>query len=249
MPTSKDLKRLTRSRMKKTGESYTAARAQLIAKKPGSPAGRARADYAKTAGMSDAAVKKATGRDWKTWVRELDAAGAAQRSHRDIARLVKDVFAVGAWWSQSVTVGYERIRGLREKGQRRGGGFEISKSRTFPVPVDMLYAAFATARARKRWLGGVDLTVKKATARKTIRLLWADGTPVEAYFLAKGPAKSQVQIQHRGLSSRAAAETMRGLWANRLAKLSEMLGGRQPAPSASDRGRSRASSMPPERVR
>src|SRR6185503_8061251 len=33
MPKHKDLKRLVRSRMKKTGESYTAARAQLIHKK------------------------------------------------------------------------------------------------------------------------------------------------------------------------------------------------------------------------
>ena len=33
MPTGKDLKRLVRARMKKTGESYTAARAQLLKKK------------------------------------------------------------------------------------------------------------------------------------------------------------------------------------------------------------------------
>ena len=30
MPTQKDLKRLVRSRMKKTGEAYTAARLQLV---------------------------------------------------------------------------------------------------------------------------------------------------------------------------------------------------------------------------
>jgi hypothetical protein len=34
MPTGKDLKRLVRDRMKKTGESYTAARMQLLKKKP-----------------------------------------------------------------------------------------------------------------------------------------------------------------------------------------------------------------------
>ena len=33
MPTQKDLKRLVRGRMKKTGESYTAARARLLEKK------------------------------------------------------------------------------------------------------------------------------------------------------------------------------------------------------------------------
>jgi hypothetical protein len=33
MPKQKDLKRLARTRMEKTGESYTAARSQLLAKK------------------------------------------------------------------------------------------------------------------------------------------------------------------------------------------------------------------------
>ncbi|MGQ0721131.1 MAG: hypothetical protein ACT4PE_06090 [Candidatus Eiseniibacteriota bacterium] len=251
MPSSKDLKRLTRSRMKKTGESYTAARAQLIAKRTGPPARPAVADYAELAGLSDAAVRKATGRDWKSWVRELDAAGAVRLPHRDIARLVHDSFAVGDWWAQGVTVGYERIRGLREKGQRRGGGFEINKSKTLPVAVDVLYDAFATARVRKRWLGGVDLTVQRATPPKSIRLLWSDGTRVEAYLQAKGPAKSQVQVQHRGLPSRAVADTMRALWTDRLAKLEGLLTVRPrgTGTSAGVRGRSRASSTRHERVR
>jgi hypothetical protein len=221
MPTSKDLKRLVRGRMKKTGESYTAARAQLIAKKKGAvPTGPSPAELA---GVSDAAVKKATGRDWKSWVRELDAAGAARLPHRDIARLVHGRFGTGDWWSQTVTVGYERIRGLREKGQKRGGGWEISKSKTVPVALGALYGAFATARARARWLGQADVKLKKATARKSIRLLWSDGTPVEAYFLAKGRSKSQVQVQHGGLPSRAAADEMRALWTNQLAELAALL--------------------------
>ena len=51
-----------------------------------------------------------------------------------------------------VTVGYERVRGLRDKGQRRGGSYETSKSRTFAVPVETLFAAVAKAPKRKRWL-------------------------------------------------------------------------------------------------
>jgi len=35
MPTNKDFKRLVRARMRKTGESYTAARAHLLTKKQG----------------------------------------------------------------------------------------------------------------------------------------------------------------------------------------------------------------------
>jgi hypothetical protein len=114
VPVQKDFKRLVRARMKKTGEAYTAARLQLVSKSDPSP------DYAERAGMSDGSVRKRTGRAWAEWVRVLDAAGAAQKPHREIAAYVSSLGTPG-WWSQMVTVGYERIRGLREKGQRRSG--------------------------------------------------------------------------------------------------------------------------------
>ena len=71
MTTDKDLKRLVRARMKKTGEAYTAARAQVLRKsaKPTKPA----PEYAKLAGMADDVVKEKTGRTWTEWVRALDA--------------------------------------------------------------------------------------------------------------------------------------------------------------------------------
>src|SRR5204863_5622479 len=78
MPTGKDLKRLVRARMEKTGESYTAARAQILNKHKVVSAVRRTAQvrlkpdttgYVKIAGMSDASVKKATGCTWERWVK------------------------------------------------------------------------------------------------------------------------------------------------------------------------------------
>jgi hypothetical protein len=131
MPRQKDLKKLVRTRMRKTGEAYTAARAQIL--KPG-PAGKTAAgaspnpvpvtDYATLAGMSDAAVKAKTGCTWERWVKSLDHHGAATLPHIEIARLIHDTWKVGGWWSQMVAVGYERIKGLRERGQRRTGHYD-----------------------------------------------------------------------------------------------------------------------------
>ena len=85
MPKQKDLKRLIRSRMTKTGEAYTAARLQILKKtEPTS-------NYAKVAGMSDASVSKRTGRTWAQWVRTLDAAGASEKPHREIAQHVSSL--------------------------------------------------------------------------------------------------------------------------------------------------------------
>ena len=84
MPTHKDLKRLVRGRMQKTGESYTAARAHLTKTKPAvskAPPRVPERDYAKIAGMSDAAVKAKTGCTWKKWVDHLDYAKAHEWPH------------------------------------------------------------------------------------------------------------------------------------------------------------------------
>src|SRR5438105_4161797 len=125
MPRQKDLKRIVRLRMKKTGESYTTARLYLVKTKP---------DYAAIAGMSDAAVKKQTGSDWAQWVAALNAVRATEKTHREITTHIHSL-GINSWWSQLVTVGYERIRGLRDRGQQRGGSYRASKSRTFGVPV------------------------------------------------------------------------------------------------------------------
>ncbi|HEU5041080.1 MAG TPA: hypothetical protein VFT84_09685, partial [Gemmatimonadales bacterium] len=149
-------------------------------------------DYPTLAGMSEAAIKAATGCDWARWVRALDREGAQAWPHREIAAHVHQRHEVSSWWAQSVTVGYERIKGLRAIGQRRGGSYEANKSRTIAVPVGRLYDAFRNARTRRRWPGPAALTVRTAIPGKSMRVTWNDGTSVELHFVAKGSAKSQV---------------------------------------------------------
>jgi hypothetical protein len=215
MPKQKDLKRLIRARMKKTGEAYTAARLQVLEKSE--PTAR----YAALAGMSDASVAKRTGRTWAQWVRALDAVQALKKTHREIVDYVSSLGTPG-WWSQMVTVGYERIRGLRDRGQRRGGGYEATKSRTFAVPVGRLFDAFAKARIRRRWLVP-KVTLRHSTPLKYIRMAWDDGTPVQVGFLSKGPAKSSVAIAHQKLPDRSAADAMKRAWSERFDRLGQLL--------------------------
>jgi hypothetical protein len=227
MPKNKDWKRLVRARMQKTGESYTAARAILLQK----PAPRRKVatttaiktpptepvpDHAALAGMSDAAVKAKTGCPWARWVKALDHAEAHTWPHREIAAFVQEKYGVSGWWAQTVTVGYERIKGLRAIGQRRGGSFEASKSATFAVSVADLFAAWRDSGARARWLGDVGLTVRKATPNRSMRITWNDGSAVDLWFTGKGAAKSQVQVTQRKLPDRAAAENAKAFWAEKL---------------------------------
>ena len=260
MTKQKDLKRRVRGRMQKTGESYTSARAKLIAKKRAgaSSTGRLRANataglasavlgaksnvgsaarakpsarstigkepagHVKTTGMSDAAVRKKTGRTWVEWVAVMDGFGAAKMEHQPIAaKLLKD-FGIDGWWAQMITVGYERIRGLRAKGQRRNGSWECNKSKIYPVPVATLFAAFEEP-ARRRWLGNVKIGVRKSTLGKSLRWRFEDDTPIEVNFYAKGSGKSQAQLQHREHASKERADELRAFWTERFAALGAYL--------------------------
>jgi hypothetical protein len=220
MTTDKDRKRRIRARMEKTGESYTAARSQVLRTRPHPIPD----NYIELAGMSDAAVAAKTGKTWKQWVRTLDDLGAMEMKHKDIAKWVHDTTGLD-WWSQMVTVGYERIRGIRERGQRLSGTYEASKSKTLPVSAAEAFNAFANARQRKRWLD-VDLVVRKAAAPKSVRITWPDGSNVEVWITAKGASRAAVAIQHGKLASQSAAADSKAFWTERLEALAELFAGK-----------------------
>ena len=231
MPRNKDLKRLVRARMKKTGEAYTAARAQLLKKPRSKPSPRLAAalsaapkqDYGALAGMSDASIKAKTGCNWERWVKTLDRWGADKKSHGEIATMVSTTWKIDGWWAQTVTVGYERIKGLRARGQRRDGSYEATKSRTFDVPVTTLYDAWADKSVRDRWLASENVKVRTATAPKSIRLGLADGGILAVGFLPKGKTKSAVAVSQNKLPDKETANRLKHYWSEQLDALGEVL--------------------------
>src|SRR5688572_16526440 len=236
MPQHKDLKRLVRARMSKTGESYTTARSRIVARAVAMPAAKssrpraaasraavARPNYAALAGTSDAALKAKTGCTWERWVAALDYHGADKMAHRDIATLVYQKYKISGWWAQAVTVGYERIKGLRARGQRRDGTFEASKSRTYDVPVKTLFAAWSNARQRARWMDGEIGRVRTSTPERSMRLDGGDRSIVAVGFMAKGPGKSAVAVQHMKLPDRETAARLKRYWSERFDALGEVL--------------------------
>ena len=229
MPQNKDLKRVVRTRMAKTGESYTAAREQIIRKSqnPVEVASEAAAplDYAALAGQTDATMVEKTGRSWTEWTRELDGHGASALKHGEIVAILTGTYGIPGWWSQTVAVGYERIKGLRAKGQRLNGDFDVSKSRTYNVPVEVLFAAWFEDELRRTWLLDVEATPRSVTAPKLIRLQLTDGTRVVCWFSARSGAKSVVALQHEKLPDAEAADMARETWSRRLDRLAGILAG------------------------
>jgi len=226
MTTNKDFKRLVRARMIKTGEAYTSARAHILEKsRTGSKPAPANApiDYAALAGMSDHTLKEKTGCTWERWVHALDYHGAEDMRHGEIATLVRQKYKVDGWWSQMVTVGYERIKRRRALGQRLDGSYEASKSKTYDVPVTTLFDAWAEPRRRKRWLSEASVTLRTSIRPKSIRLGWRDGTIVAVWFTPKSADRTAIAIAHTKLASKVDADRMKQYWSERLAALGEWL--------------------------
>ena len=213
MTTQKARKRATRERMTKTGERYAAARRHTATKLP------PRVDEP---GMSDAKIREGSGKTWDEWLRILDELGAADRTHRDIARYVRDELGVNGWWAQTVTVGYERARGMRARNET-ARGFEVGVQKTMNVPADRLLAAFTRSRRRDRWLESGTLTARSTTSKRIAADFdAADGSRVSVYLVAKSPDTTTVQITHVKLRSSAEVSKRRAFWKERLQALADL---------------------------
>ena len=68
------------------------------------------------------------------------------------------------------------------------------------------------------------VSIRKATAPKSIRITWVDGrTSVEAMLYPKGDAKTQVTAQHSKLATAEEADRMKAYWARALDALKELM--------------------------
>lgn len=173
------------------------------------------------AGVSDAAVRKATGEGWTHWYAALDDVGAKDWDHKRRAAWLKEQSTVSAWWAQQITVAYEQARGLRDVHQK-ADGYAASASKTFAVSVEDLYAAWQEA-ARSHWC---DAALRERTCQpnKSMRFdCGGEGERVQAYFTDKGVAKSSVSVQHERLADADAVTVTKAAWKQRLQHLSAFL--------------------------
>jgi hypothetical protein len=172
--------------------------------------------------MSDRAVKARTGKDWAGWFGTLDRAGAAKLDHRAIAALLSKKYGVPGWWTQMVTVEYERARGKRAVHQT-ASGYSVSISKTIAADIPEVYAAVADAGARRKWFPKGAFAATSQTANKYLRGAWKKDARVEIGFMKKGEGKAQIGVGVTKLASKADVERERTAWKAALAKLQSSL--------------------------
>ena len=145
MTEHRSFKKLVRSRMAKTGESYTAARARLLAADDPSP----------VLVTTDARILERTGRGWEEWFDLLDGEGLAERPHREISRRVAAIMELDplAWNVQAVTTSFERARGGKAVGEK-DDGFSVFASKTVPASADRVFDLVTDPAAAGHLAGG-----------------------------------------------------------------------------------------------
>jgi hypothetical protein len=242
MTTLKKLKQAIRTRARKTGESYTAARRQVLLarRKRTSPTTRpvarttaASAPPAKRTAVrgavSDAAILKKTGHGLEHWFAVLDRFGAAHRGHTGAAEHLYEAHGVPGWHAQGITVAYERARGLRAVNQSGTGTFQVSASKVVPATVPEVADAFNDPRRRARWLAAADPDLARALdaafagakprsvvlkTREYARLRYPwDGSTVEIRINGKPRGGgASVVADNKDLAQAELVERRRGQW-------------------------------------
>ncbi|MFV0634560.1 hypothetical protein [Demequina sp.] len=170
-------------------------------------------------------IEKGTGRSWDAWVAFLDGIGAAELDHTAIAARVLDDMGddveSAAWWAQGVTVAYEQHIGRRLPGQRADGTFQMSVSKSTPVPMAELmdrWEAFAADSAPVLALlastprrGGTD-------KRLTWRAKGVDGSAVMVTAEPRSAATASVIASQVGTPDLESNDAARAMWKEVLAE-------------------------------
>jgi hypothetical protein len=232
MPTQKAFKQRVRARMTKTGESYTAARRQLLRKagEPVAPEPMEPTIESKPAGApdlmtSDDSMRRGSGRGHEEWFALLDAWGGTTHTHTEIAQWLSETHSVPGWWTQNITVNYERARGMR-RPHEMGDGFSISVTRTIAVDAERALAAFTSAAIRRRWLPDASMRQRPTRAALTARFDWSDpASRVVLTVVPKGADRALVAVGHERLPDAESAERLKAAWRVWLGDLKAFLEG------------------------
>ncbi|HEY7564027.1 MAG TPA: hypothetical protein VIA81_03800 [Acidimicrobiia bacterium] len=206
-----------RARMEKTGERFTAARRVLIeqASKVSNQRG-----WVTEPELTDEVILANTGKNWDGWTALLDSWGASAKGHTAIAAHLTDELGVDGWWAQSVTHGYERIKGLRLRYQQHDGTFTANKSKTIRMKQTTLRRMLVTEEGRGDLFPDFQTDLRSGPTAKAIRIAIGPGV-AQFYLEPASEGRVKVTVAHERLGSTEDAELWKKYWSEWLDELDQ----------------------------
>lgn len=217
MTSNESFRKRVRARMARTGVRYVAARRALIDQASRDEAAGS-SGWVSQPEVTDEAVTAATGRGWDDWVAVVEADPVADAGHTAVAAWLRDQHDLDPWWSQTVTGGWERIRGRRLPGQMPNGTFAVSRSRTLDVDRDELHAALVHEDGLAVLFPTVDVALRSRPTTKAPRLALPEGVAIVGLD-ERRDGRVRVGVRHQGLPSPAAMELWASFWEEWLTSL------------------------------
>lgn len=207
MTTQESFKRRIRERMAKTGERYAAARRALTPKAPTSVS----RVWVSEPEFTDEVIRTNTGKSWNEWCDLIEGWPGHVAGHTAIARYLHDTTELNGWWSQGVTVGYERIAGLRLPHQMADGTFTASKSRTIDLDVTVLREMLVSDDARRDLFSGEATDLRSRPTAKSLRIAIGPGIALFSFDAAKD-GRTKLTVAHEKLPSHDDVERWKFYW-------------------------------------
>jgi len=174
-----------------------------------------------------AAIEKATNTSWEQWVKKLDAAGAKEMTHKDLARTLYDqldgVVENHGWWAQGITVAYEQHIGKRVPSQLANGLFELAVSKTIDISRNDLFSLVVEYFESKPSLNGREYTKPRSSEtpkRSNWRCDFSDGSKFAA-TVEGDDIKSKLVLSHTSVPNQADADTWRIYWRKATKEISD----------------------------
>ena len=174
--------------------------------------------------MTDAGIKRKTGKDWDGGSRRSTRRVRPSWTTRASPRSCGKNWKAGRWWGQMIAVSYERARGIRAMNQKCDGEFSVSCHKS---------------HARRRWRSCMPLAPTRSSGRNGFpraRLRkpraprtnisaakWKKDARIAVDFYAKGADKAQIAFDIGKLSDNAAVESERAAWKKAVEKLEKLL--------------------------
>jgi hypothetical protein len=209
MTKQESFKARVRARMEKTGERYNAARRALIERSTSRQ--RSKSDWVAEPEHSEETISANTGRGWEEWKELLDAWSAESKGHTAIATYLREQHGVDGWWAQSVTLGYERIKGLRLRYQGTDGSFTANKSKTVKVDSKALRQMLLNDDDRRDLFPGIETELRSRPNARTLRIAVGPGIAlISAEPLPDG--RTKVAVAHERLESGEDVELWKKYW-------------------------------------
>lgn len=217
MTKNESFKKRIRTRMATTGERYTAARKILLTEAAASGERR----WVSKPDLSEEAITTNTARGWNEWCDVIDAARIQTEGHTAIAAYLRDTHGIDPWWAQAVTVGYERITGLRLPYQRPDGTFTADKSKIVAVDAVMLRALLLDSDGRDDLFAGKKSDLRSKPSSKGIRLQIGPGVVLISLDAAPDN-RTKVVVSHERLPAFSDVAEWKFFWNDWLEALDEI---------------------------